>query len=72
MIHRVNNGYLVGVAKEEEAKSLFGTNTTVKEIYACKNNVEVVEIIEKLLPELKMMDKFVVEEGDEEDDDWWE
>ena len=66
MVHKVENGYLIGVANKSDTRKVFGTSITVKEIYACTNKEDVLKQIEILLPELVKVNDMEVE--DEEDD----
>lgn len=56
MIQRVENGYVIGVVKDNERSGFMNTNVSMKELYICKDIKEIVEKIERIVPFLKKMD----------------
>ena len=65
MIHKVNNGFVVGVVKKKEATRLFSTGEACQELYVAKDLKQVLEVVKKIGPQLVQVDDVSVEEDDE-------
>ena len=65
MIHKVNNGFMIGVVRKKEAGRLFNSGDSCKELYIAQTETDVTKQIAKILPELVMIDD--VEEVEDDD-----
>lgn len=68
MIHKINNGYIIGVVKKEESKRLFNSDEYCKELYIAKDLNEIIDRLKLIVPQLVMMDNISIDNEGEEDE----